>query len=217
MREDNHYLGYPIEHIVYETKTRRRMLGGIVLLGALCLVFSIGYVFDWPGSDDFWDYAPFIAVAFVFFTAFIAMPSLRNAHRPKILPYFEKGQESPEGSTYASGEALARNCRYLDDIAIERDIEPLAKFGFADDFPYPWRKIEWFEAERGLKSISFLIAFLRDNPEAIPEPDEVFSDLTKIEFRLKDASRRNIPFRFILHYANATNQMEQDQRQGTYF
>jgi hypothetical protein len=156
---------------------------GVVIWGALC--------WDWPIL-----FAAVAGAVSLWFTvaASTALCDLDSLDGVRIVPYFERDIPGPD-TFFRSGGALARNCRFLDDVVSESGLAPLTAFGFVDDF---WRRrAPWYEAVDGLLTVSALRAKVSDCPRLVDEPEAVVADLEHVEARLEEAARLGV--RFCLH------------------
>ena len=116
------------------------------------------------------------------------------------------------GCSFLGGKALARNCIDLDTLAREVGLEPLSRFGFADDLG--GGQVTWYSPARGLRTVSGLLMALRQDPTLLREAEAVIAELFLVEANLRDAVRHQAPYCLLLRYGSVTSGHEMDVRQG---
>lgn len=132
---------------------------------------------------------------------------------PSIKPYFEKRIGGID--TYSHGRAIAKNCKALDQAALDLGIEPLSSFGFEDSFKNA--NLTWYDSRSGLKSVQALLHFVRLKSGAVCDTQAVITELERIETALKKAGEQNVSFCLTIDTTHTTNAMEHEQREGSFF
>jgi hypothetical protein len=136
-----------------------------------------------------------------------------TARHTCIVPYFQKGLG--EIHTFARGQAIARSCQALDELAMQLSLCPLSSFGFNDDFA--GEELTWHAPEEGLATITGLLTALRNGAHCSGNQAAMIEELAAIEHALRIACERGIPFCLLLYTAGCTNSMEWEQRKGSCF
>lgn len=240
VRPDPRKSGYPPE-VIHEIRSTRRRIGRwLVGWGAASLALCYAYFHEWPTPVP--ALAPFVTLVFVV-SLLGGIPSICEAGVVSILPYYKKGgPEMPlvEGDTFLHGKALVRNCAYLDSLAERHGLEPLSNFGFYNDLG--GKSPVWYDAERGLKTVSGLLRlleqqpalwypeeyfeeyfeeYLKEYPQASPDMvalardlDPLLDDLGRLEASLAHAHEISVPFCLLLRYGNSASGQEMDVRAG---
>jgi hypothetical protein len=133
--------------------------------------------------------------------------------KPQILPYFEK----PLGSigTWLHGQAIARNCRALDEAAAAHGATPLSAFGYGDELNK--EPFEWHEARLGLETVRRLEELLPKYPELVDDVVAVWDELQFIEEALAKAEAKEVRFCLHMRCSDYTSGLEMDARKGSYF
>ena len=210
--------GYPPEYQAYRRRMRARMrrtraflAPSLLISGAAALILGWGCFHDLPPLLLF-SMAPLAILVFLVLLLFT--PGLWNAdYDVRILPYFQKSHPRVSGGcSFLSGKALARNCVFLDALALELGLEPFSAFGFADDL-YGGQVI-WHEPERGLRTVSGLGALLHRNPSLLADAEALIAELALVEANLQAAVRLHAPFCLLLRYGNVAGGQEMDVRRG---
>jgi hypothetical protein len=203
--------GYPPEYWVHVRRARAWLVRSLLISGGAALFLGWGYTHDLL-PEPFVCLAPLSALLFLFLLLFIP-GTLDSIRVVGIRPYFNKSHPGVSGRlSFLSGEALARNCAYLDKLALGASLEPLSCFGFADDLG--GGQVTWYEPERGLRSVSGLLTVLRQDPSLLREAEAVIAELVLVEVKLRDAVRHQAPFCLLLRYGSYVSPPEMDARQG---
>ena len=205
--------GYPPrhwDHVRRMRALRASLLRATLATGGVALFLGWGYVRDWPPALLFVP-APLAALIFLFFLWQFCVTG-DERHEVRILPYFQKGHVLDSVSTFLDGEALARNCVFLDDLARREGLEPLSDFGFADDLA--GETPIWHDAGLGLATVVGLRAGLERDPAVLGETSAVIADLAPVEANLREAARQGIPFCFLLRHGSIASGHEMEVRKG---
>lgn len=126
-----------------------------------------------------------------------------------IAPYFDR--EIGGLSTFGQGEAIAKHCRRLDDLAAGKGAAPLSAFGYADDLK--GETVVWHEPGAGLATVSSLLETLSpDGPDR-----RLVEELAAVRDALRAAESKGAKFSFILRSGDGTNAMEHQLRKGSFF
>jgi hypothetical protein len=203
--------GFPHEYH-RRVRTTRIVLTGLLMIvvgGALLLIW--GAIFrDWSVPS-----AAIAGAVSLWFTA-VASSGLQECGSPdgvRIVPYFESAVPGVD-TFFRSGHALARNCTYLDRIARAAGFTPLSAYGFADD--WRGRRIPWYDAVDGLRTIAELLERLSADSGLVPELESTVADLERLGSRLEEARRLRVRFCLHLRGDQAYTGMEFEQRRGKY-
>ncbi len=139
--------GYLPECRKYMQEDGAGLWRGPILFGTIALILGLGYFREWSPTLLF-AFAPF--AAFVFLLVLLgSAANWRSMRVVTILPYFPKTHPGVSGGcSFLSGNALARNCVYLDALALQLGLKPLSHFGFPYEFG--GEKIVWHPPEVGL-------------------------------------------------------------------
>ncbi|MCC6739772.1 MAG: hypothetical protein IT452_12065 [Planctomycetia bacterium] len=105
--------------------------------------------------------------------------------RPRFLPYFERGLGDTD--TFLGGEALARNCRRLDEAAAAHGRVPLTAFVGGREGPFR-------AAGEGLEAVRQLAGLVASHPGVVDDPRAVLEELGLIEDALSKAHGRGVGF-----------------------
>jgi hypothetical protein len=202
--------GYPAEYTPDTGEAWPRMVRILLISGGVTLFLSWGYFHEWKPAL-LYQAAPLSA--FLFVLLLLCIPGISSKNIVAILPYFSKSHPGVSGGcSFLSGKALARNCVYLDSLAIQSGWKPLSFFGFADDLHS--QKLVWHEPEEGFQTISGLRAALCSDPSLLSEADALIAELTLIEANLSEAVRLQAPFCLLLRYGDFASGQEMEARQG---
>jgi hypothetical protein len=202
--------GYPAEYTPDSGEAWPRMVRILLISGGVTLFLSWGYFHEWKPALLF-QAAPLSALLFVLLL--LCIPGTFGTNFVAILPYFPKSHPGVSGGcSFLSGEALARNCVYLDSLAIQSGWKPLSFFGFADDL-YS-KRLVWHDPEEGFQTVSGLRAALCSDPSLLSESDVLIAELTLIEANLTEAVRLQAPFCLILRCRPFASGQEMEARQG---
>src|SRR5262245_12809946 len=117
--------------------------------------------------------------------------SFNVAFNKKVAPYDKLGADH-----MALGPAVER----LDKAAKKSKLATLGEFHSVDPedaaemFDMDPEEmglgpLQWFDPEKGLAAVRGLIAFLRENPKAVPKSSEILADLEEVEQELLAASK----------------------------
>ena len=133
--------------------------------------------------------------------------------RPQILPYFEK--RLGQTDTWLRGQALARNCRALDEAAIAHGVTPLSAFGVGDELA--GEEFEWHDAGRGVETVRKLQELLPRFPDLVDDRVAVGDELQFMEEALAKAAERGVRFCLHIRCSDYTCAGEMLARKGSYF
>lgn len=210
--------GYPPEYrefVKHAQTSGTRLKRSALLSGGTAVFLAWGCFHDWAPMLLF-DLAPFAIL--VFLLLLLCLPGTAASTRvASVLPYFHKSHPGVSGGcSFLSGKALARNCVFLDALALELGLEPVSTFGFADDLNLVWggARVVWHEPERGLNTVSGLRTALHRNPSLLADAEAVIAELGLIEANLEDAVRLQAPFCLLLRYGSFASGHEMEVRQG---
>lgn len=183
-----------------------------------CLPFTLlplyAAVFYWNVLHGHWRLGPTVGLVLsgLMFLWFVCMLCSLGP-KPRILPFFERyvGQTD----TWLSGEALARNCRALDEAAAAHGLVPLSEFGY-EEAP-PGEESEWRDASRGVETARGLAQLVGRLPRLVDDPAHVQVELELLEDALAKASDRGIRFCLHLRCSDFVCPAEITARKGSYF
>jgi len=192
--------GFPDEYSRRVAELRSGWLGILRVLG---IFTAIAGVSAWIGvmanGEVAWLGLAAVCGAVALYLTVVQIGALcdlsSTRRQARIVPYFEADVPG-EDTFFDSGHALARNCAYLDRIAVEAGLTPVSAFGFGDalrDEPFDWR-----DPQEGARTFTGVLERLRAQPDAVPEAEAVIADLERIESRLQEAVRLKV--RFCLHF-----------------
>ncbi|KAF0244181.1 MAG: hypothetical protein FD180_2766 [Planctomycetota bacterium] len=133
--------------------------------------------------------------------------------RPQILPYFEK--RLGDAGTWLHGQALARNCRALDEAAMAHGVTPLSAFGYGDELAR--EAFTWHDAARGLEAVRGLEELIPRFRELVDDTGAVWDELQLMEDALAKAAERGVRFCLHMRCSDYTSGVEMDARRGSYF
>lgn len=116
--------------------------------------------------------------------------------------------EDPGFDIFVNGHALARNEDALEKLALRLNVKPLLEFFSADQNSMAllleegagdpeWAKTlpppQWFSPEDGLKTVSALLSYLKDNPAALgTETEQIVNELAGYSTVLEKTMLRNL-------------------------
>lgn len=112
-------------------------------------------------------------------------------------------REIPEVDSFVNGKALAHAGPELAQIAAKLGLRPLMDFFAADPAEYfdeeelggldlPAAPIVWPEAGEGLLTVEGLLNYLRQQPQALPDSEQVIDDLEAFITVLKAAEQHRV-------------------------
>jgi hypothetical protein len=181
------------------------------LIPSFLIVTANSYVL-FVESYSFWAVALLVVglVTFVFF-AWQLIDGFRDARMARIVPYFQ--HQVGDTHAFASGAALARNCRQLDELAVKLGVLPLSDFGFFDDLA--GEAVVWHEAKDGLATASSLLHAIRSDP-SLNDDSAVLPDLGALEAALLQAVSKDVRFCLLLRQGNSVSGQELSVRQGSF-
>ena len=130
--------------------------------------------------------------------------------KARLYPYYD--QVHREADTYLSGQAILRNCLYLDKLAESKGIKPISNFGFPDALR--GEKVIWHDADDGLKTIHGLIQAVTEKPDSVDDVTAVLSDLGKIRYAFEQAKTKGIKFSFLIEDMGGTSALVWERRGG---
>src|SRR2546423_1512443 len=144
-----YFRGYPRRHLRGMLDGIAGTLGCLVPLLALALAGVVGRL-RWFRQTRSWIDIALAAVALAFAVLWIRSigAGIADSLVSRIVPYFRRRVGLRGLMPFKGGEALARNCRSLDELASRLGVEPLSSFGFADD--RRGETLQWHDAEAGL-------------------------------------------------------------------
>lgn len=103
------------------------------------------------------------------------------------------------------GKALASAWPEIDDIARRLGVTTIEDLGDNEEFDEeedeldgPPSEVPWYDAADGLRTVTALREELTANPDALPDSDEVASDLEEIQDVLAAAEEHKVRFRFTM-------------------
>ena len=151
-----------------------------------------------------------VAAAATLFFLRALMIGIRDATIVRIVPYFQSPLRLGTASPFSRGAALARHYNQLDQLAIQLRVPPISTYGFHDDAA--GQRVQWHPSPAGLQTITAL------KPHAAHDP-QLLDDLTAIESALQEATRKNVPFCFILRSGTDAfiSPVEMDRREGSFW
>ena len=121
---------------------------------------------------------------------------LRYSRHFRIVPYFQ--QRLGDIHTFRQGNAIAKECRALDEMSQQLGVTPLSAFGFCDDFH--GEEIIWHSADEGLTTVVGLFNSLQASDQLkLVDKDRVINELAAIANALLKASERSILFCLIIN------------------
>ena len=116
--------------------------------------------------------------------------------------------EDPGFDIFVNGHALARNEDALEKLALRLNVKPLLEFFSADQNSMAllleegagdpeWAKTlpppQWFSPEEGIKTVSALLSYLKDNPAALgTETEQIVNELAGYSTVLEKTMLRNL-------------------------
>jgi hypothetical protein len=138
-----------------------------------------------------------------------------DSFKARIVPYFR--QHIGDIDTFSGGQALARNCRQLDQLAGELHLTPLSAFGFNDD--QAGEQVVWHDPGQGLETVTGLLRKVREQPDAVADTEAVAAELDNVAAVLRKAQEKGVSFCFILRSGmdRFISPMEMDARQGKFW
>ena len=146
----------------------------------------------------------------VHYMLWIIRGAIADARTFAILPYFDR----PVGGTqtFGHGKSLPRHSRFLDQIALERGVQPLAAFGFNDDMD--GEPLRWHAASDGRATLCALIAAIEAEDLKLDDADDLLADLRRIREALAQAEQVGARFCLLVRMGNRFSFMEFDVRKG---
>lgn len=141
----------------------------------------------------------------------------RDSKIARIVPYFSQELKLEEiFLTFHRGEALARYCRELDMLCVERNVRTLSSFGFGDEAKR--QPQVWHAATDGLRTVNALLESLPFATDPL-DSETMMEDLRRLRQVLEMAASREVDFCFHLRQGadNTMSFMEFDQRRGFYW
>lgn len=144
------------------------------------------------------------------FSAFLCLNPIYLFCQPakiRIFPYYP--ERIPEGETYLSGQALARNCGRLDRLAQGRGLSSL---GFPDALR--GETVHWHDPSRGLDVVHRLLDLADQHPAELDHPSEVVRELLRLKHAFELADRRGIKFSMLVDEGDGTSAMVWEIRKG---
>jgi hypothetical protein len=190
-------------------------LGFMVILAGAGVFTRIG---EFSHGRSWYDLlaAGVAGAAFVFFSVAL-VAGIRDSQRGRIVPYFRRRLGIKGLAPFNTGETLAHQCEYIDQVARELGLAPISSFGFADDAQ--GGRVSWHSSEEGLRTVTALRNhFIKATPRA-PHHARLAEDLAAIEKALEEAVKQEVPFAFILRSGGDKfiSPPEMDRRQGSFW
>ncbi len=209
-----YYRGYPARLRRDEISSRRGAWG---CLGPFLLASLVGTGAAVYGLSEHPRWGELLRLAglagFTLYFSCLLWEAWYVARHTGIVPYFQ--ERLGDIHTFARGQAIAKTCQALDELAVKLRLAPLSALGFNDDFA--GEELTWHPPEQGLATVGGLLRALRANRHALLDQARVVEELESIEQALRKACDRNVPFCFLLYTAGGTNAMEWEQRKGSCF
>src|SRR5262249_30243996 len=193
--EPEYHHGYPGRH-------RRGIASGIswaigcsspflLLAGSGTLFYGLAFLYD---SSILSALGFLVCGSFLVLFLWGLVSGIVDSFKARIVPYFR--QYLGDIDTFSSGQALARNCRQLDQLAGDLHLTPLSGFGFNDD--QLGEQVVWYDPREGLETITGLLGKVREYPDAVADAPAVAAELEKVAAALRKAQEKGVSFSFIL-------------------
>lgn len=171
----------------------------------------------------------FIAAAIAILYLWYVARTLRiyAGMQPRVVPYFDvkdfrshdPSQAIAEESraAFRAGAGIAANLPRLDDLATQAGVAPLSSFGFSDDLLN--QQPQWSDLADGLRTLSALLARLREPESARPFDPITISDLQTLAAALEKAQQRQRRFCLVLRHGtdDFISGVEMQKRQGSFW
>jgi hypothetical protein len=214
--EPEYYHGYPGRH-------RHGIASGISwALGCsspFVLLAGTGALFH--GLAFLYDRSLLSALGFLVCGGFLALflwgliAGILDSFKARIVPYFR--QYIGDIHTFSGGEALARNCRQLDQLANDLHLTTLSAFGFNDD--QAGEQVAWHDPGQGLETVTGLLRKVREQPNALADAEAVAAELDNLAAALRKAQEKGVSFCLILRSGmdRFISPVEMDSRQGKFW
>lgn len=97
--------------------------------------------------------------AIFLFTLYLFVETLRALKKVAVIPYFNEA--IPGEWDFKNGNVVARNIRFLDELARSIDTAPLSDFGYADDLGGD--QLTWHDPARGINTVNKLVKIIADD------------------------------------------------------
>lgn len=196
-----YFFGYPARHW-------RFAAGSLALAAMMAFVAFFCFLGAWHESNWlYWALKGAVGAG----AAWGAWSFVSGIFGASIVPYFDRRLGVAETGTFGSGEEVAKQCRRLDAVAMEKGVAPLSAYGYADDVK--GETLVWHDPRAGLETISALLAALRsDGPDG-----KLAEELGRIRAALQVAAEQGAKFCLILRSFDGTNAREHEMRKGSFF
>lgn len=139
---------------------------------------------------------------------------------PRIVPYFKKrvGEKTDRVSdAFHQGQALAKNCKFLDGLAYQSGDKGLSDFGFRDD--YYSENVIWHKPQEGIQMVCKLLEKVKKSSDQIEDLESITTELKAIEEALTKAEEKEVQFCFLVR-VGAEHEIfirEMEQRTGVFW
>ena len=172
-------------------------------------MFAAG--FGWALWHDHHSVPAWIGLSLALLILFgVVSGQLTERYAVCIFPCYDK--KLPGVQTYLSGQALARNCLRLDQLAKESGLKSISEFGFND--PLVGETVIWHDPAEGLVTISGLRKAVTAQPETVDDATSVICELERIESAFDKACAEKVRFAFLLELGHSTSFRVWEIRKG---
>jgi hypothetical protein len=163
-----------------------------------------------------WEHAVVIAaIAYGFILLLFLVGPLevyRTVHDVHFAPYFES---KVGGLAYCAAMHLAQHMEELDELARLHGVTPLSEFGWNDDLKGELNV--WYDPLNGMKTVNILLTYFAADEFARSNKTAIQNELKALDQALARASDRRIRFCLLLFCGEATNEMKEARRTGSFF
>jgi hypothetical protein len=163
-----------------------------------------------------WEHAVVIAaIAYGFIILLLLVGPLEvysTVHDVHFAPYFES---KVGGIAYCAAVHLAQHMEELDELARLHGVTPLSEFGWNDDLK--GELTVWYDPLNGMKTVNTLITYFAADEFARGNKTAIQNELKALAEALTRASDRRIRFGLVLFCGEATNEMKEARRTGSFF
>jgi hypothetical protein len=118
------------------------------------------------------------------------------------------------GFAYHGAVHLARHMEEFVELARLHGVTPLSEFGWNDDLKGEFNV--WHDPLKGLKTVHVLLAVLVTDEFARGDKPGIQNELKTLAEALSRASDRRIRFCLLLFCGEATNEMKEARRKGSF-
>jgi hypothetical protein len=210
------------EHNVTRLKRGELVTTALLLLSVAAVLALVAFIVVPSGGG-------FAASAVVALYLWFFVWTLRKhaGRRPRVVPYFEQkyfrsGDPSRKTaeeswSAFSAGAGIAADLPRLDELAGQLRVAPLSSFGFGDDLLK--QQPQWSDLADGLRTLSALIAKLREPEGARSFDATTVTDLQTLAAALEKARESQNRFSLVLRYGadDAMSGVEMERRQGSFW